>query len=233
MVYNGPNQKGFTLIELLVVIAIMALLISIALPSLSRAKEMALRMQCAHNMRQIDLAMNLYVSNFDGYYPSANDPISTDPHYWLWMGRGWRYLLDPYLSSDQGAQALLICPQDDVAEKSYENTSYAYSMSFYHSPARIDSMTSVADAYSNPRRSTPQQAQAVRFPSAKIIIGEWLSNHDKVEDDPGWWGWQGRRNYLFVDGRIDYIRAVDVLASNNGFPDANLTKRGIRGRDVD
>lgn len=63
------GHGGFTLIELLVVIGIIAILASMLLPSLARAKDAAKRIACVNHLRQLDLAVRMYVDDHNGYLP--------------------------------------------------------------------------------------------------------------------------------------------------------------------
>lgn len=57
------NRKGFTLIELLVVISIVAILISILLPALSKARQSAQTIQCGNNLHQISIMVAMYTND--------------------------------------------------------------------------------------------------------------------------------------------------------------------------
>lgn len=218
---------------MLVVISIIALLMSILIPSLSKAKLMAIRLDCANNLRQINLAMNLYLDGNDNKYPCAGDPLPQG--YWLWMGRGWRFLIRPYLEEEIDADnpSVLWCSQDPIGKEKYESTSYAYSMAFYHSPQQIDAMGSTADQWGSASPlSVTQSGGNVANPSGKILIGEWLSNHFPVEGtDSGWWCWKGSRNYLFADGQVRYLKVEQINPARDNNPNPNLTFKGIKGTD--
>lgn len=63
------NSRAFTLVELLVVIGVIALLISMLMPALGRAREQAKTVQCMAQLRQIGNALAIYAGQNKGYYP--------------------------------------------------------------------------------------------------------------------------------------------------------------------
>ena len=92
------KSKGFTLIELLVVISIIALLLSILLPSLQKAKEQGRSLVCQSNLKQIGFAALLWAEDHDGWTLGGAWSWKRDPD----SGITHETSLGPYLDSARG-----------------------------------------------------------------------------------------------------------------------------------
>jgi prepilin-type N-terminal cleavage/methylation domain-containing protein len=136
---NRPSPRAFSLLELLVVIAIIAVLVSLLLPALGKARRAARDGRCLSNLRQIGVAWTLYTNDFNRFPWGEEEEYS---HRFGWGGVHWygfdsdgnpifpddepagllmgRRPVNPYLGRDETTTAfarIFRCPNDDGIEQ--------------------------------------------------------------------------------------------------------------------
>ncbi len=134
------RKQGFTLIELLVVIAIIAILASLLLPALSRAKQEAWGVNCLNNKKQLQLAWTMYAGDFNDRLPINADQSMPYKGSQSWCegildwtteteNTNYMYLIDPKVAS-MGAYAakqyaIFRCPVDSFLSPAQRKVKWA------------------------------------------------------------------------------------------------------------
>jgi len=161
------QKKAFTLIELLVVISIIAILASLLLPALGKAKGKAKQIQCASRMKQWNLAVQMYTNDHDQWYPTESGRLRG--------AKDWMYLLGPYISDanandprevyaslglDTGfAIQFLRCPSGKNQMPPFADTSRYRNQDFYN--AHIGILAADEYSYNTFRRELPPRRKPV------------------------------------------------------------------------
>jgi prepilin-type N-terminal cleavage/methylation domain-containing protein len=197
MAGKGPHMRhkserygrrgGFTLVELLVVIGIIALLISILLPVLGRARDQANRVACLSNIRQIGMGFRMYAGDNKDWCPFSAPldlPNDLPEEYIHWRGgiKGAGITsssIAKYLGGENSPETLekiFRCPSDYTAPQRVKpRFAYSYSMNIYfdpRGPARYPAFAGPAT-----RLSTTKNA------SEKVLLAE----ENEVTINDGFW----------------------------------------------
>lgn len=216
---------GFTLIELLVVIAIIAILAGIIFPVFSRAREKARSASCQSNIRQLAMALAMYVGDWDQTYPAGILPGMTVNG---GGGQLWAYVPLVLMSYTHNEQ-ISLCPSDSSRVYPF---SYGYAYCMYTSTQDIN-------AGLNPCRLEPHSDTQVRFPGEKVTLFEVASFHDAPAN---WWfevypEHDTRLNVAFADSHVtSFVVSLgrgtrSPYATPPGGCDFNYTYDGVGGRD--
>lgn len=232
--YSHASRRGFTLIEVLVVVAIIALLITILLPSLTRARYQAQSTVCLGNLRQLGISVVAYANTFNEYIPPV-DPAQKDvgPKD-TQVGPDWNYQVGSddmrvYYPKFGPTLKLWECPaarnvvkiRDDLANTYGDSdvprigSAYEYNPWLYNVVVQTTSWPEYA-------MSAKPQFQYLRFHRAKRASSMCIV-HDNDNAGRNWYpdgndshAIMDGGNMLYADGHAKWVRAKDWAKQTDG-----------------
>jgi len=224
-----PQARGrgaFTLIELLVVIAVVALLVSILVPSLKRARELARIAVCGTHVRGISNAGHLYAQEWDDHLPGGGggDPLGPTIHYN--QGKVQEFIREYCAWSAEG-RGLMECPSSGIrnytgwpgASKCIDYWLAGFAPPTYN-PHQIvydhPRLSAVATPGSNgPKVFVMDWAYAVRIPDHRYWLYDYATGHlpgspqgGNVGSPDGSTAWIGFDDWYFRDNYLSHFVAV-------------------------
>jgi prepilin-type N-terminal cleavage/methylation domain-containing protein/prepilin-type processing-associated H-X9-DG protein len=188
---------AFTLIELLIVIAVIAILASLLLPVLGRAKETGRATACLNNMRQMGIAVSTYSLDNRGRLPDFREWLTNTPSRDLTTGK-----LYPYLKS----KAVYLCPTDKMALSASISGSatrdYSYAMNCV-----LCHDTDTAKFVTPTRTLLLAEAEMARNDYTGLVGPKvWLGSTTTISSRHN-----GRGHLVFCDTHIERVKAATAL----------------------
>ena len=229
--YKGASMKrkrtGFTLIELLVVIAIIAILASILLPALKVAQSTAKAIKCVGNQRQLLLAMNSYLSDYNDVFPAQK--IGTV----CWGEQLCPYLGMQYSPGNTPQSSVIGCPEQRLWPGNFMRWSYVYNSYLFGS----DDYTCVnGNPFWGRPRTPPPPIRTVNIssPTEQLVFADGWTGPSSAEyrsggypylDSAGYFGLRHHRrcNVGYLDGNVKSEGKANTMDAHPAFYPINAT----------
>jgi prepilin-type N-terminal cleavage/methylation domain-containing protein/prepilin-type processing-associated H-X9-DG protein len=223
MVSHEARRRGFTLIELLVVIAIIAILAAILFPVFAQAREQARKADCASNLRNLSLGMQMYLQDWDEQFPPKPGGTNTPLDHWI-------ITIQPYVKNRQIAKCANYTPatnrNSQLSWWGYGINTLLYieggptkSLAAVPFPAETAMLgdCSLGDFYPRPRRRTRVAfANSPDTSPYNLPCAQMKTRHGSGTglDMNG-----GGANVSFVDGHVKFYSAYAVMTKVGIHPD--------------
>ena len=199
-------RRGFTLIELLVVIAIIAILAAILFPVFAKAREKARQTSCLSNVKQLSLAVLMYVQDYDEMFSVVRSIHS-------YYARPWYEAIAPYVKNSQ----VFVCP----SQTEFRSAWGGYGYNGYGS----NRSNGLGYRHQSDDPPSPQPLQAppvlavIEQPASMFMVGEPMTNTCIL----GAYGsylpsarHNGGSNIGHVDGHVKWYNAQAISTTRTG-----------------